>query len=209
MAAVDLRAAKADHPSAEDYICASWLLMCEVAALRAVGEVEAGREGAFLETGEPVILFERHLFNRLTADRFRGAKVPDAPAGVTWAVISWPEAGGYGPVSVQHRRLQAAAALDRDAALSAASWGLFQILGSNHRAAGYSTLLRYISAMYRSATDHLRALAMFIRADDRLVDAIRERRWADFARFYNGPAYRRNLYDEKLAAAYARLSRAA
>lgn len=198
---------KADHPSAGDYTCASWLLLCEPAALRAVGEVEAGPEGAFLATGEPVILFERHLFNRLTKGRFRGAKVPNAPTGATWSVISWPERGGYGPTSVQHRRLAAAVLLDRQAALSSASWGLFQILGSNYRAAGYSTVQRFVTAAYRSAADHLRALTMFIRADERLVDAVRGHDWETFARIYNGPAFRENQYDVRLAAAYRKWSK--
>jgi len=197
---------KADHPSAEDYVCASWLLLCEVAALRAVGEVEAGPAGAFLDTGEPVILFERHHFDRLTKGRFRGAKVPDAPAGATWSVISWPQGGGYGPTSAQHRRLAAAAQLDREAALSSASWGLFQIMASNHRAAGYSTVQRFVTAAYRSATDHLRMLTMFLRADERLVDAIRDKDWETFAGIYNGPKFAENSYDTRLAAAYRKFS---
>lgn len=195
---------KADHPSPLAYQAAAWLLMCEEAAIRAVAEVEAGPEGAFFDSGEPVILFERHLFSRLTGREYDGEKAAGVPASC--AVISHPSAGGYGPYSAQHKRLQAAANLNRPAALRAASWGLYQILGTNHAAAGYPKLQRFITAMYRSVDDHLRAFVMFVRNDARLVDAIRAKEWAAFARVYNGPAYRRNRYDERMAEAYERLS---
>lgn len=197
---------KADHPTDAAYDAAAWLLMCESAAIRAVAEVEAGPEGAFLDSGEPVILFERHIFSRLTGREHDGAKAPGVPASA--AVISAPKGGGYGPYSAQHKRLQAAAALNRPAALRSASWGLYQILGTNHAACGYPSLQRFITAMYRSVDDHLRAFVMFIRHDERLVDAIRDRDWPTFARIYNGPGYARNRYDAKMAAAYARANAA-
>lgn len=195
--------AKADRPSAESYEAAAWFLMAEPRAVQAVAMVESGPEGAFLPTGEPVLLFERHLFSRLTAGRYDGKRVE----GVTdqWSLISNQGPGGYGPASVQHKRLQAAAQLDRDAALKASSWGLFQILGLNHARAGYTTLRRFVNAMYRSVDDHLRAFVMFIRSDDGLIDALRSHDWASFARAYNGPNYKINQYDVKMASAYSRL----
>lgn len=39
-----------------------------------------------------------------------------------------------------------------------------------------------------------------------LAAALREKRWADFARGYNGPGYAANKYDQKLQAAYEKLS---
>lgn len=198
-------AGKLDYPSLEAYTAAAWLLRCEVRSIRAVAMVEAGAQGAFLESGEPVILFERHKFDAYTEGRFRGAKVAGAESE-SWALISSPSPGGYGPVSVQHRRLQAAVALSRDAALMSASWGLFQILGANHAVCGYPLLQRFVTAMYRSVEDHLRAFVQFIRHDARLVDAIRAKDWRTFARVYNGPRFARNAYDKKLAEAYARLA---
>lgn len=193
-------ATRSDAPSLDALISAAWLLKADVAAVRAVAEVESGKEGAFLVTGEPVILFERHVFHRLTGGRFDATR-PD---------LSSQTPGGYGRVSQQHRRLQEAVDLDpspagRAAALQSASWGLFQLMGFNHAACGYPDLQRFITAMYRSADDHLRAFTMFLRHDGHLVDALREHRWADFARVYNGPGFKANKYDTKLAAAYARL----
>jgi hypothetical protein len=181
------------QPSPQAYEAAAWMLMAEVRALKAVASVEAGRGGAFLPDGRPIVLFERHLFSRLTRGKFDHDR-PD---------LSNPVAGGYGSSGpFQHERLAGAALLDRDAAIKSTSWGLFQILGLNHDAAGYPELQRFINAMYRSVDDHLRALVMFIRHDPRLVDAIREKDWVTFARIYNGPAFTRNQYDSKLAAAY-------
>ena len=76
-------------------------------------------------------------------------------------------------------------------------------MGENHAQAGHLTLQGFINAMYRSAAAQLDAFVSFNLADARLVQAIRGRMWATYARIYNGPAYRDNRYDEKLAAAYA------
>lgn len=185
---------KADFPSDAAFAAAAWMLDCEEEAIRAVAEVEAGPHGAFLDDDAPVILFERHYFHRLTGGRW-SAEHPD---------ISNPKAGGYGRVSEQHGRLAKAAALDRDAALKSASWGLWQIMGANHKAAGHATIQAFINAMYRSVDDHLRAFVMFILADPRLLSAIRGRDWKAFARAYNGPGFARNSYDTKMAAAHRR-----
>lgn len=191
--------------SERSYEHAAWLLMCDIPAMKAVAEVESGPLGAFLSTGEPVILFERHVFHRLTGGRYDGSRVTSG--GDHW-LISSPVPGGYGPSSIQHRKLQYAAAMDRTAALRACSWGLFQIMGLNHQNAGYAQLQRFVNAMYRSADDHLRAFAMFIRSNGLLVDALRTHDWYTFARIYNGPKFRENRYDSKLSEAYNRLKEA-
>jgi len=185
---------KADFPSYESYAHAAWLLLVEQEAMRAVAEVEAGPEGAFLDSGEPVILFERHIFHRLTGARY----------DTSFPQLSSKTPGGYGGTHAQHGRLAQAVGLNRDAALKSCSWGLFQLMGTNHAACGYPTLQRFITAMYRSVDDHLRAFAMFIRHDERLVDALRSKNWASFAYAYNGPQFEKNNYDSKMAAAYAR-----
>jgi len=188
---------KADQPTDEGYAAAAWLLMAETRAMKAIATVEAGGEGAFLPDGRPAALFERHVFRRLTDGRFDD----DAPD------LSNREPGGYGKSgSWQHDRLARAALLDRDAALMATSWGLFQIMGFNHERAGYPVLQRFVNAAYRSADDHLRMLVMFIRNDERLVDAIRAKAWDAFARSYNGPQYAQSQYDRRIAKAYAGLA---
>lgn len=173
-----------------DYITAANLLRCEVAAIKAVAEVESLGSG-FEANGLPKILFERHKFHQFTKGLYSNAN-PD---------ISNYRPGGYVGGVGEHKRLEKAAKLDRNAALKSASWGKFQVMGFNYQIAGFKTLQEFINAMYESETQHLFAFVNFVKAN-KLDDEIREKRWADFARIYNGKNYHINQYDKKMAAAY-------
>lgn len=166
-----------------------------LAAIRSIIEVES--RGGFDAQGRPRILFERHYFHRLTRGRY-SASYPD---------ISHPRWGGYGRSSAQYDRLAKAVALDRDAALRSASWGAFQIMGDNHAAAGFGDIETFVAAMMEGEDRHLEAFASFVESQG-IADSLRRRDWAAFARRYNGPAYRKNRYDTKLAAAFARHAQA-
>jgi hypothetical protein len=166
-------------------------LGCEVAAVRAVIDVES--RGGFLPDGRPKILFERHYFSRLTKGRF-DASHPGISNG------KW---GGYGASGGhQYDRLNEAAALDRDAALRSASWGLFQIMGDHCKTLGYADAEAFVAAMVSGEAAQLDAFVAFVKKN-KLDDELIRHDWAGFARGYNGPAYRENRYDTKLAAAYA------
>ena len=170
---------------------AAGTLGCEVAAVRAVVDVESG--GGFLSDGRPKILFERHYFSRLTKGRF-DASHPGISNG------AW---GGYGPGGAhQYDRLAEAIKCDRDAALRSASWGMFQIMGDNYRAAGFGDVESYVKAMVSGEAAQLDAFVSFVKKSG-LADELVRRDWAGFARGYNGPAFRDNRYDQKLAAAFA------
>ena len=54
------------------------------------------------------------------------------------------------------------------------------------------------------ANGYTSAFVRFIEADAELLDALKARQWPEFARIYNGPAYREGLYDVKLDRAYDR-----
>lgn len=180
----------------QNFIEAATELQCFPAAITAVAEVEAAGVG-FLESGQPKILFERHIFSRLTQRKFDRTN-PD---------ISNRNPGGYKGGQAEHGRLNQATVLDRTAALKAASWGKFQILGQNFQQAGFETLQEFINAMYHSEQQQLKAFVGFIKADKRLLKAIRNTDWQLFASVYNGPAYQKNRYGEKMAAAFERLNR--
>lgn len=182
--------------TAADWKAAADALGVDVASVRAIAEVEV-RGAATLPTGEPKILFERHYFRRLTGGKYN-ASHPD---------LSGPyKAGTYGPSSRQHARLQAAAKLDREAALQSASWGMFQIMGENYKQAGYPTVQAFINDMYRGERGQLQAFVRFVRGNPIMLRALREKRWATFARLYNGPGYKANRYDIKLQEAYQKWS---
>lgn len=177
----------------QDYIYAAKELNCEVAAIKAVSEVES-RDGGFQEDGKPKILFERHKFHQFTGGKY-SKDHPD---------ISNERAGGYS--RNEHLRLEKAAKLDRNNALKSASWGKYQIMGFNFNLVGFSTLQDFINAMYKSESEQLKAFVKFIKAN-KLDDELREKRWADFARIYNGRNYHINNYDVKMANAYKKFSK--
>lgn len=179
----------------DDFNTAAIKLECLPAAIKTVAEVEAAGDG-FLRSGEPKILFERHIFSKLTKRKFDG----------TYPSVSNRTPGGYKGGQAEHSRLDQAAALDREAALKSASWGKFQILGQNFQQAGFKTLQEFINAMYHSEQQQLHAFVQFIKADRRLLKAIRNGDWQLFASVYNGPAYAKNKYDKKMEAAFKRLN---
>lgn len=168
-------------------------LGCEAACVHAVLAVESNGSG-FLPDGRPRILFEAHIFSRETQGRFDGSH-PRVSSPV-WNRLLY--AGGAG----EYPRLTEAIVLDRRAALRSASWGLFQILGSNHQRCGYASVEEFVAAMCDDEANHLLAFVEFCRIGA-LDRALRSHDWAAFARGYNGPNYAANHYDTKLAAAYA------
>lgn len=176
----------------QDYINAAKELGCEVAAIKAVAEVES-LNGGFQADGKPKILFERHKFHKFTQGKYSAAN-PD---------ISNSRPGGY--TSNEHLRLEKAAKLNRTEALKSASWGKFQIMGFNFALAGFSALQDFINAMYKSEGEQLKAFVKFIKSNN-LDDELRDKRWADFARIYNGKNYHINKYDVKIAKTYKKYS---
>jgi len=140
----------------------------------------------FLGDRRPQILYERHIFHRLTGGRFDDGEISD------------PTAGGYGAGGAnQYDRLAKALALDRGAALQSASWGLGQVLGTNFAAAGFADVETMVAAMSDSEDAQLAAVAGFLKTS-KLDQAMRDHDWAAFARGYNGPQYAKNNYDNQL-----------
>ena len=158
--------------------------------------IEAETRGSgFDPQDRPKILFERHKFYKYVPREKRDAAVK--------AGLASPKAGGYGKESVQYEKLMRAIAIDREAALLSCSWGLAQVMGFNHKLAGYDTVEAMVEAFMADEENHLLAAVNFILAC-KLDDELREHNWAGFAKGYNGPNYRINKYDEKLADAYAK-----
>lgn len=177
-----------------DIIDAAQVLGCEPAAVQAVAIVEAAGAG-FNPDDSPKSLFEGHHFHRLTKGRF-------AAANPTLSFPKWTREHYGRTWQDEQYRLEHARKLDDTAALLATSFGKFQIMGFNHAACGFRTVQDFHAAMCESEVQHLAAFVQFIVARG-LADEMRDGRWADFARSYNGPGYAANRYDTKLAQAYA------
>lgn len=147
----------------------------------------------FLQDRRPQILFERHVFHRLTQGR-HDRKHAD---------ISNAKAGGYAGGASEYARLQKSMRLDRQAALQSASWGIGQVMGFNYQAAGFATVDDAVAAMVQGEDAQLLAMGNFINQSN-LSRALQRRNWVSFARGYNGPEFKNNQYDQRLAAAYAK-----
>ena len=192
-----------------DLVTAAERLGVPLATIYAVNEVESKGRG-FLENGKPVILFERHIMYRQLAkvrhpgdDPAEVKRHADELAATNPALVN-PKAGGYIGGTAEHQRLARARQSDDTAALESASCGAFQIMGYHWQRLGYANVQDFVAAMSAGESQQFDAFTRFIETDPVLHKALKARKWAEFARLYNGPNYLRNLYDTKLQRAYER-----
>ena len=192
-----------------DLVTAAQRLDVPLASIYAVNEVESKGKG-FLDNGKPVILFERHIMYRQLAKVRHPSDDPaelkrhtDQLANANPALVN-PKPGGYIGGTAEHQRLAMARLIDDTAALESASWGAFQIMGFHWQRLGYTSVQAFVAAMTAGESQQLDAFIRFIETDAALHKALKGRKWAEFAKLYNGPDYRRNLYDTKLQRAYER-----
>ena len=193
-----------EHPvhgiTDKDFRKAADLLECETAALKAVKQVETGGKGGFLQSNRPTILFEGHIFwKQLKAQGIDPLSVVKGNEDIVYE--KWTKTHYKGGVK-EYDRLERARKINRDAADASASWGMFQIMGFNHKACGEKTVSGFVEAMCRSEIDQLLLSARFINGNKVMLDALQKKNWAAFAKAYNGPAYAQNQYDVKMANAY-------
>lgn len=180
-----------------------------LASVLAVNEVESAGAG-FLANGKPAILFERHImFQRLALVRHEGDNKVALQQHAEQLAAQWPtlvntKPGGYTGGAGEHQRLAQARMLDAVAADESTSWGAFQVMGYHWERLGYASLADFVARMHTSEAEQLEAFVRFIETDPALHKALKARKWAEFAKRYNGPNYARNLYDVKLERAYER-----
>ena len=74
------------------------------------------------------------------------------------------------------------------------------------RATAFKAWTIFFAAMQVSEGEHLKAFCGFVKSNS-LDGALRNHQWAKLAAGYNGPSYKDNKYDEKLAAAFVRYSK--
>jgi hypothetical protein len=190
---MDFVGRKAPAAKPDDFARTAATIGCEVAAFRAVIAVETGGRG-FDATGRLKALFEPHIFYRLLGEDNRRAAVRAGLAYRSWGTRPYPKDS--------YPRIMAALCIDEERALQATSWGMPQILGVNHKAAGYDSACAMVDAFLAGEAEHLAAMARFI-VSNKLDAALKRRDWAAFARGYNGARFAVNSYDKKLAQAYA------
>lgn len=159
-------------------------------------DVEA-RGSGFDSKGRPKMLFEPHIFYRELSGAKRDRAVKAGLAYPRWK-RNYPKDS--------YPRLARAMAIDENAALRSASWGIGQIMGFNCKLAGYRNAREMVTAFLDSEAAQLEACIEFIKSN-RLDDDLRNHDWRGFARGYNGAGYAKNDYHNKLRRAYEKWAR--
>ena len=142
----------------------------------------------------PQILYERHIFHRLTRGQYDDRNISD------------PLPGGYGARGAhQYDRLAIAVGKDRTAALESASWGIGQVMGMNYALAGFQSVDDMVTAMSESEDKQLAAMSAFL-VSTKLNGSLQAHDWTSFARGYNGPSYAINRYNVRLNGEFQKYS---
>lgn len=189
----------------KDYARAALNLGVEVAVIKAVATVESSGGGFIKGSDRPKILFEGHKFwERLEAHGIDPEFYEEGNEDVLYP--SWTREHYIGSIG-EYGRLEKASTIHLPAALESASWGKFQVMGYHWKALGYESIQTFVHKMYESEGAHLDSFVRYIKANG-LADELQRHDWEGFAKKYNGPGYKANAYDIKMANAYARYKNA-
>lgn len=169
-------------------------LNVEPAVVLAVAEVESGGRHD-LPDGRPQILFEAHWFSKLTGHQY-DATHPGISSR-TW------DRSLYKGGAAEWDRLNEAIALDAEAAMQSASWGLFQIMGFNYKACGFNSVSDFVNFIRGPDDADMEAFCNFVKANPKILAAMRAKDWKAFALHYNGPGAVAS-YSAKMSDAYAK-----
>lgn len=202
--AVDLLGSRLNYPANASISDAMYEDMakelgCEVAALKAISQTETGGV-SFFENGLPKILFERHKFYEFTKP------TTGAHPYAQYSDICSPNVGGYGASGIhQYERLVKAAALNRQAALMACSWGAFQVLAEYYSQCGYTSAEEMANDCMKTADAHAKLFLAFLKKEKKnAVKALKDKDWRKFTTHYNGANWESQNpeYPSQMAAHY-------
>lgn len=191
----------------DDFVEVAAEMDVEVAAIKAVVEIEAGKSHqGFWSEGKPLINFDLSMFRRFAS---RNGIALGKYRRSHSVVFSRPMASRYGSQqAAQQARLDAARTIHDLSAVQGTFWGMFQIGGFNWKKCGADSPDDFVRLMSRSERDQLELFATFVRKSG-LLPALQARNWRAFARGYNGSSYAARGYHTRMASAYARFKRAA
>lgn len=177
----------------------------EIAAVKAVVEIEAGRtHQGFWENGKPLINFDLGTFRNMA--RRRGINISKYTKSHP-TLFARPNIKRYGSQQgAVQARLNSAMAIDSIAAIEGTFWGMFQIGGFNWRQCGTQSPREFYRLVSRSERDQLELFAEFVTRTG-LLPHLKSKNWTAFARGYNGPGYAARGYHTRMAKAYAKYKR--
>ncbi len=153
--------------------------------------------GSYLGDGRLRILYEAHVFSRLTKHKY-----DDKHPGISSR--RWDRKLYGAPGTHQHNRLSKAMSLNEDAALQSCSYGMFQIMGFHYADLGYRTPREMVDAFAESEVAQFEGFISLLKKK-KLLSALRTRDYELIGYRYNGPGYRKNNYHVHLARIYREL----
>lgn len=177
----------------EDYQQAAAELGLDVATIKAVVKIEAGEKlEGFWAPGVPVANYSQTLYNKYAKKgskrKIADGKVPEGLKG--YALKEW--------TSLVNARKKNA-----DAADMGTYWGMFQIGGAHYKLCGCESVEEMVEKMCESEHAQLELFAKFIK-NAGMLESLKKKDWAAFARKYNGPSYAKRGYHTRMAKEYAK-----
>ena len=168
------------------------------AVVKAVIQVESRGRGLNRER-KPIILFEGHKFWKYLSEAgFDPSSLAEGNEDIIYEHLDFKYYGRK-----QYPRLERAKAIDEEAALKSASYGMFQIMGFNHELVGFDNVFEMVEHVSKSEQNQLEAFMTFLR-NTACYEDLKAKDWVSFARHYNGSRYKENQYDTRLEYAYER-----
>ena len=186
-----------------DYKLAAEKLEVSVAAIKAISEVESSG-GGFDKQGRLKLLFEGHIFYKYMKKAGKNVEKLEKEFP-TICYSSWNKRGSSYKLD-QNERLKTAISLNEEIAYMSASYGRFQIMGFNFKECGHISAKAMYDILSISEGKQLISFCYFIKSNEKLHEALKKLDWATFAKIYNGPQYKQNNYDAKLAASFKKFS---
>jgi hypothetical protein len=187
-------------------------LRCDASSIYAIARQESAHSSFITVGGRkvPTILYERHWFRKLTSPHQKPPSPYDADhheiCGPAYHRTEKNKQGKivdkitqvapvdddiYGPSGLhQYQRVTKAYRLDKSAALQACSWGKFQIMGFNFKAAGFNDVFAFVKAMSTGDPAHIKAFLKFAKSNPVLLDGLRTKNYEKIAEGHNGASWR-------------------
>jgi len=169
----------------------------KVSIVKAFLQVESNGK-PFDAKNRPTVLYEPHLAYRFTSGEIRAELMSEGLAYVKWGTKPYPKT-----MDDRYKQIDLCTKIaGAEVAADSSSWGGPQICGFNARSCGYIDGVSMVRAFAADEENQMAAMGSFILNNATLYNALKRLDFATAAECYNGAAYRKNKYDEKLESAY-------
>lgn len=163
----------------------------EYAKVKAVIDVESGGIGFASDTGKIILQFEPSWYRR---------KAPYTPSG------KWSQ-NGVERQSQEWIAFNDAFSKNANAAMESTSIGLMQVMGFHYKLLGFKTVGEMWDYAKVSEENQLRLGMRFIKSNEKMFNALKTGDWRTFSYYYNGSAYEKFNYHNRLESAYKKSSK--